>query len=145
MARTRAGLSGRTAKPSGRDLSRSWRPKGGRLRPCRPACRSVRLDHACAGRVIEHTRPVPRLGYCFLAIGQPVIPFALGLGFGCSAALVRRSCCYWSWQWHYGCAACRASISSHGRRPCTYWGGGADRRLGEPRRGALHPAFCLFS
>lgn len=62
--------------------------RGGRSRPCRPACRTRRLDHAGAERSMKHARRVPRFGMCF------------------------------------------------GRRPTVKGGGGADRRLGEPRRGA---------
>ena len=42
------------------------------------------------------------------------------------------------------CAASAALGQLSGRRPAGIGGGGADRRLGEPRRGALHPARSKF-
>ena len=104
------------------------------MRPCRPACRSGRLDHALPRSSIRTARQVPR--FVLPSGRRPAGLLALVVGFGCPAALV---------PWCLGaallpvfavvvvppCAACRASktVMAVGH---PFMGRGSRRRWGNP-------------
>lgn len=105
------------------------------MRPCRPACRSGRLDHAYLGPTINHGRHVPPFVLCHLAEGRPVLPSCLGCWFW----FLLPWCCTGAGFGRGGGAALRGLPRFNKQawpKAIHLSGGGADRRLGEPRRGA---------
>lgn len=100
------------------------------MRPCRPACRSGRLDHALPRPSINHGRQVPP--FVLKLSGQRPAGVAFLPWLLVFMALVPHWCCFLGVVVVPPCAACRASTKSYGRRPSIY-------REGEPTEGWGNP------
>ena len=104
------------------------------MRPCRPACRSGRLDHALPRPSINHARQVPRfvLPSGRRPAGDVFLPWLLAL------AVLLPWCRTVAGFCRGGGATLRGVPrfkNSHGRRPSIH-GEGEPPKVGEPRRGA---------